>query len=97
MKRLKSSTTMALLSLLAMLFCEKFAAQELAGKPHGGTAPFHVVVLDANGTPVAGDGGHAAGGRSINREYKPGDRIEVTGCSGWLCAWTRRCRSACSI
>ena len=70
---------MALLSLLAISFCETFAARGLAGKPHGGTAPFHVAVLDAKGTSVAGDSGHAAGAHSINREYKPGDRIEVTG------------------
>ena len=54
-------------------------ARGLAGKPHGGTASFHVAVLDAKGTPVAGDSGHAGGAHSINREYKPGDRIEVTG------------------
>ena len=79
MRDLKSSTTMALLSLLAIGFCETFAARGLAGKPHGGTAPFHVAVLDAKGTSVAGDSGYAAGAHSINREYKPGDRIEVTG------------------
>ena len=55
MRDLKSSTTMALLSLLAISFCETFAARGLAGKPHGGTAPFHVAVLDAKGTSVAGD------------------------------------------
>ena len=79
MQESKSSTTIALLSLLAIGFCETFAARGLAGKPHGGTAPFHVAVLDANGTSVAGDSGHAAGAHSINREYRPGDRIEVTG------------------
>jgi hypothetical protein len=70
---------MALLSLLAIGFCESLAARGLAGKPHGGTASFHVAVLDAKGTSVAGDSGHAGGAHSINREYKPGDRIEVTG------------------
>ena len=77
MRDLKSSATMALLSLLAIGFCESFAARGLAGKPHGGTASFHVAVLDAKGTSVAGDSGHAGGAHSINREYKPGDRIEV--------------------
>src|ERR1035441_9083165 len=79
MQESKSSAIIALLSLLAIGFCETLAARGLVGKPHGGTAPFHVAVLDANGTSVAGDSGHAAGAHSINREYKPGDRIEVTG------------------
>ena len=38
MRDLKSSTTMALLSLLAIGFCETFAARGLAGKPHGDVA-----------------------------------------------------------
>ena len=79
MQELKSSTTMALLSLLAIGFCATLAVRGLASRPHGGLAPFHVAVLDANGTSVAGDSGHTAGAHSINREYKPGDRIEVTG------------------
>src|ERR1019366_6742420 len=79
MQDLKSSTTMALLSLLAIGFCETSAARGLAGKPHSGASPFHVDVLDANGTAVAGDSGQASGADSINREWRPGDRIEVTG------------------
>ena len=79
MQDLKPSTTMALLSLLAIGFCDTSAARGLAGKPPGGAGPFRVAVLDARGTSVAGDSGHAAGAHSINREYKPGDRIEVTG------------------
>ena len=79
MQEFKSATTMALLSLLAIGFCETFAARGLVSKPHGGTATFQVAVLDASGTSIAGDSGHSAGAHSINREYKPGDRIEVTG------------------
>ena len=79
MQELKSSTTMVLLALLAIGFCEAITTPVLASKPHGGTAPFHVAVRDANGTSVAGDSGHAAGAHSIDREYKPGYRIEVTG------------------
>jgi hypothetical protein len=70
MQELKSSATMALLSLLAIGFCETLAARGLVGKPHGGTAPFHVAVLDAKGTSVAGDSGSVRGAIREDRSYR---------------------------
>jgi hypothetical protein len=79
MQELESSTTIALLSLLAIGFCETLPTRGQMVKPHRSTDKFHVAVVDENGTPVAGDSRSAAGAHSINRGYKPGDRIEVTG------------------